>query len=453
MKNLITIYCADFVVPVNAPPLGKGAVAVEDSKIVAVGAKTEIIKQFPDSSVKDFGEAAIVPGLINAHAHLELTALRGYLDAAESDFSSWLLKLANARDSLMTAECLVNSALCGAIEAARAGVTCVADIGKHGFAGAKALRAVGLRGISFQENPFALNAAEANEKFAEWTEKIYRNRELENDLVRVGVTPHAPYTVSRLLFEKITDFALQESLPVTIHAAESIAEQEFMTNGTGKIAEMVKNLGIVWQAPNQTPIRYLNEIGALRTAPLLAHCVNATEEDLEIIAATKSKIAHCPKSNAKFRHGIAPFAKILEKNIAAGLGSDSVASNNLCDILDEAKTAAFFQRVTGRFLDAETVLRAATVGGATALGLDKKCGALEAGKQADFCVINLSSLPQQPVYDVYAAVVFSSTAREVIFTAVDGKPIFQNNTVLLADEARAKAKLKETARRIRSSIN
>jgi cytosine/adenosine deaminase-related metal-dependent hydrolase len=202
------IYQADWVVPISSAPVEKGAIAVDGAKIVAVGGQIEIKERFPNVQVKDFGEAAILPGLVNAHTHLELTALRGYLDSVEDDFSSWLIKLAAARDGgAMTAECLANSALCGAIEAARAGVTCIGDIAKHGFHSIAALRAVYLRGISYQENSFALDENIANERFAELKEKVARNRELETDCARVGITPHAPYTVSRKLFERSRKFA------------------------------------------------------------------------------------------------------------------------------------------------------------------------------------------------------------------------------------------------------
>lgn len=444
----MNIFYADWVLPISAPPIQCGAIAVEGSKIVAVGTMSEIAAQFPQTKVKDFGEAAILPGFVNVHAHLELTALRSFLDSAENDFSQWLMRVAAARDRCMTAECIANSALCGAIEAARAGVTTIGDIGKHGFAGMMALRAVCLRGVSYQENDFALDTNLANEKFAQLCDKVRRNREFESDCVRVGITPHAPFTVSRRLFEKLTDFALAENLPVTIHAAESAAESEFIRSGTGSIAGVMKNLGIEWNAPNLSPIEYLNEVGILKTAPLLAHCVNLSEKDFEIVAATNSKIAHCPKSNAKFSHGIAPFAEFLRKKLPVGLGSDSVASNNACDILEEARFAALLQRTRGEFVSAEEVLRTATIGGATVLGLEGKVGTLEAGKLADFTVISLDALPQQPIYDVSAALVFASSARDVVFTAVDGKTIYENGEVKTVDEQRAKARLRETARKI-----
>ena len=444
----ITIYAADWIVPISAAPLEKGAIAVSGAQIVSVGAANEIAEKFPAAKIEDFGAAAILPGFVNAHAHLELTALRGYLDSVENEFSAWLLKLVAARDRTMTPADLENSALCGAIEAVRAGVTAIGDIGKHGFAGAKALAQIGLRGISYQENSFALDENLAPEKFVELREKVDENRQFQSSLVQIGITPHAPYTVSRKLFEMMTDFAVRARLPVTIHAAESRAEEDLMRHGTGNIALMLKNFGVEWNAPQCSTVQYLEKIGVLAARPLLAHCINVDERDLAIIRETKSKIAHCPKSNAKFAHGIAPFAEMTRQNVVVGLGSDSVASNNLCDILEEARLAAFLQRTNGYFIGAEEVLFAATLGGAQALGLGDETGSLEAGKQADLCIISLASLPQQPVYDVGATLVFASSARNVVQTVVAGNTIYKNGEIKSVDETAATAKLKETARRI-----
>jgi 5-methylthioadenosine/S-adenosylhomocysteine deaminase len=442
------IYAADWVLPISSAPIEKGAIAFDSKGIVAVGTQHAIAEKFSEIVIKDFGSAAILPGFVNAHAHLELTAMRGYLDSVENEFSTWLLKLATARDQIMSAEDVENSALCGAIEAVRAGVTSIGDIGKHAFAGAKALSQIGLRGISYQENSFALDENLAQEKFTELREKVSVNGQFETNLLKIGVTPHAPYTVSRKLFEMLTDFSISENLPVTIHAAESKAEEELMHYGTGNIASVLKNLGLSWEAPKSSTIQYLDKIGVLKTKPLLAHCINVNDQDLEIIHATGTKIAHCPKSNAKFAHGIAPFAEMLAKNVIVGFGSDSVASNNICDVLEEARLAALLQRTRRYFISAEQVLFAATLGGAQALGIDNETGSIEAGKQADLCVISLSSLTQQPIYDVYAALIFASSAHDVVQTIIAGQIIYEDGRVQTVDEDSATARLKETAHRM-----
>ena len=122
-----------------------------------------------------------------------------------------------------------------------------------------------------------------------------------------------------------------------MHAAESEAEETFMRNGSGVFAEGLKARGIEWQAPGTSTIQYLARHGVLETKPLLAHCINVDDADIELIKQSGAGIAHCPKSNAKLGHGRAPFAKFITSGVKVGLGSDSVASNNTCDILEEAR--------------------------------------------------------------------------------------------------------------------
>jgi 5-methylthioadenosine/S-adenosylhomocysteine deaminase len=156
--------------------------------------------------------------------------------------------------------------------------------------------------------------------------------------------------------------------------------------------------------------------------------VEVSTSDIQKISASGSKIAHCPKSNAKFGHGYAPFEQFLDADIAVGLGSDSVASNNVCDMLEEARFAAFAARNRPdkkRFLSAPEALETATLGGAQAMGLDQKIGSLEAGKQADIAVISVANISQQPIYDIEAALVFASNARDVSMTMVAGVEIYR----------------------------
>lgn len=432
--------------PVSSAPIRRGAIAVDNQKIVGVGTQDELANQFPESKKEDFGEAAILPGFVNAHAHLELTAMRGFLDSVENDFFQWLRKLTAARQKF-SAEDFKNSALCGAIEAARAGVTLIGDIGTDANFSLAALRQVGLRGTAFQET-IDPNPVSATETFNRLREQIVALRERQTETVKIGVSPHAPYSVSRRLFEFVTDYALAENLPVTIHAAEGAAENNFIRHGTGNFADFLRSRGINWNARNKSAIQYLEQTGILKTKPLLAHCVNVDKEDLEIIRETNTRIAHCPASNAKFAHGVAPFAEMLEKNIVVGLGSDSVASNNVCDILAEARLSALLQRAGGNFTSAEEALSAATLGGARALGVESKTGSLQTGKQADFCVISLAALAQQPVTDIYATVIFASSGRDVVQTIVAGETIYKNGVMQTVDENAAVAKLKETAVRI-----
>src|SRR5882672_3202644 len=400
--TMTSIYSARWVLPITSPVIENGAVACERSNIIAVGPRTEIVSRFPDSRIEDFGAAAILPGLVNAHSHLELTVMRGFLEREENDFLAWLRKLTIARLA-MTAEDLLVSATCGAIEAARAGVTCLGDASSAAAQAMKALQAVGLRGIVYQES-FGPDPRLADENVAQLREQISELRALEDGMVRVGVSPHAPYTVSGPQLELISRLALDEQIPLMMHAAESEAERLFMLNGVGPFAEGLSARGIDWQAPGISTIQYLKRHGVLETRPLFAHCINVDDTDLELIKQSNSGIAHCPKSNAKLGHGRAPLAQFIARGINFGLGSDSVASNNTCDILEEARFATLLARLPsssdsfrgglpanndGHPISAEQVLFAATLGGARSMGVDDQIGALAKGMQADITIVNL----------------------------------------------------------------
>ncbi|HVF48100.1 MAG TPA: amidohydrolase family protein, partial [Pyrinomonadaceae bacterium] len=286
----------------------------------------------------------------------------------------------------------------------------------------------GLRGILFQETEFSPESEKAEDDFEQLQNKYLSLREGETELVKIGLSPHSPYTVSRSLFERIAEFALDQIIPISIHAAESCDEHEFMTSGGGFFREHYDKFGVSWESPRCSSIEYLDQTGILETKPLLAHCITVSHADIGVIASTGSRLAHCPKSNAKFGHGYAPLERFLDAGISVGLGSDSVASNNTCDMLEEARFAALAARNrpgTQRFITAKEILETATLGGAKALGLDREIGSIERGKQADLAVVSLAHVSQRPIADVHTALVFASGARDVLVTMVAGNEVFR----------------------------
>ncbi|HXT63057.1 MAG TPA: amidohydrolase family protein [Pyrinomonadaceae bacterium] len=445
------IYSARWVLPIASAPIDFGAVAIEGERIVAVGAAIDLAARFPHFPVTDFGISAILPGLVNAHSHLELTVMRGFLEPEEHDFFAWLKKLTIARMA-MTADDLFVSAACGAIEAARAGITCVGDSSSVGTRTMPALAEIGLRGIVYQES-FGPDPSLAAQNVSGLRRELDAMRALESATVLAGVSPHAPYTVSAPQLELIAQLATADRLPLMMHAAESQAEKALLVAGTGAFAEGLRKRNIDWRAPGVSTIQYLAQHGIMETRPLLAHCITVDDQDIETIRTTGASVAHCPKSNAKLRHGAAPFAKFLGAGLKVGLGSDSVASNNTCDILEEARFATLLARVSGTdfSLDdrpsqtevcATDALLSATLGGARALGLDREIGSLKEGMQADLVVVRLDGSHQQPVTNPVDALIFSSSARDVRMTIVAGKEIFRDGNVSTADEMELQGRLK-----------
>lgn len=445
------LYSARWVLPISSEPIHRGAILISDDRIVAVGEQKDLSARFAGAQSLDLGEAAIIPGLINTHSHLELTAMRGFLEAEESNFFAWLRKLTKARLERLSVDDLYVSASWGACEAARAGVTCVGDASDSAAQSMKALREVGLRGIVYQES-FGPDPAQAVLNFEALQTKVAALRKLETPLVSAGVSPHAPYTVCAPQLEMISDFALAEKLPVMMHVAESRSEELLLRKGRGPFAEGYEKRGIQWSTPTTSSVQYLAKHGILRTRPLLAHCITVDEADIQTIKESGAGIAHCPKSNAKLGHGRAPFQKLLDAGIAVGLGSDSVASNNICDLLEEARFAVLCARASVSDSQgkptAREALQAATAGGARAMGL-ATVGVLEPGKHADFAAISLSGVHQRPAYDPHAALVFSSSARDVILTVVAGKEIYRDGRMTTVDETRLAARMNEISAKLR----
>ena len=431
---MMTTYTARWVLPVSAPPIEHGAVVVDGQLIAAVGPQAEIVERFPESKLESFGDAIILPGLLNTHTHLELTALRGYLENEERDFFAWLRKLTVARLEILTPDDLRVSATWGACEAVRAGITSVADASDSALVSMLALKEVGLRGVVYQES-FGPDPRLANENFEKLKTKLHELRANETTLVRAGVSPHAPYTVCGLQLEMIADLALAENLPLMMHAAESEAEELFLREGGGVFAEGLARRSIEWNAPGISTIRYLKQRGMLDTRPLLAHCIHVDDDDIETLRDYQARVAHCPKSNAKLGHGRAPLAKFFEAGVVVGLGSDSVASNNTCDILEEARFATLFARAGGSDVSAARILDTAT-------------GELKEGAQADLAVVSLTGVHQLPSYDPIATLIFASSGRDVILTVVAGREVYRDGRVTTVDEARLRARLNEITEKL-----
>jgi 5-methylthioadenosine/S-adenosylhomocysteine deaminase len=419
-------YHARWVLPITAPPIAAGTVAVDRERIVYVGTAAGA----PPGSDVDLGNVLLLPGLVNAHCHLELTGMRGFLEGV--DFGDWILRLATAKRAVLTSlDMLVDAARLGISEGVRAGITTYGDT-CHSGAVLSALRDCGVRGIMYQE-VFGPDAAQCEASMAELREQIAAARTLETSLVRVGVSPHAPYTVSDDLYQATTRFALDERLPMALHIAEAELESQLVEQGQGRFADGLRARGITVRPRAQSSVALLEHLGVLEASPLLIHCVRVAADDVERIARSNSAVAHCPAANAKLGHGIAPVRELLDAGVRVGLGSDSVASNNRMDLLEEARLAALFQRARLGRHDAVTTgeaLRLATLGGAEALGLGDRIGSLEPGKDADLAALSLATARAAPVHDPEAAALYALRGDDASFVAVAGRVLVRDGTLV-----------------------
>ncbi len=370
------------VYPVTAPPIEDGAVLVDArGRIAAVGPDT-VVPAPPTARRFDFPEAALLPGLVNCHTHLELTHLAGR--NAEPAFASWIRRVRELKDG-STYEELVAGAEQGVRDAWARGVTCVADTGSSG-APMEALARLGGRGVCYQE-VFGPDPARVEASMAELAVQLSRLRPFASSHLRVGISPHAPYTVSEPLYRAVVQYAAREQLPVALHLAESREETQLVRDGAGPFAEALRARGIAVAAQGCSPVQYLHRLGVLASSPLCIHCVQVTEEDTATLAAAGAAIAHCPRSNRGHAHGTAPLATLRAAALRVGLGTDSAVSVADPDLWAEAEAAG---------LGVDEAVRMLTLEGARVLGWDDEIGSLEVGKAGDLAVFPSTILHQPP---------------------------------------------------------
>ena len=272
-------------------------------------------------------------------------------------------------------------------------------------------------------------------------------------LARLGVSPHAPYTVHEDLLIDVTAFAMGAGLPVAIHLAESEAEIRFLREGEGPFADGLRARGIPVVRRSHSPVHLLVELGVVLARPLLIHCVQVDETDIAFIAENACPVAHCPTSNAMLGHGIAPLREMLDAGVTVGLGSDSLASNDRLDILAEGRLAMLLQGARLKRPDALTGAEAvslATIGGARALGLDSRIGTLEPGKEADLVAFSLAGAGPSASDGPWDAVL--AAAAPPVLVTVAGRELVRDGlvhgveTTILASRVAASARALATWR-------
>ena len=426
---------ADWICPVSSPPLRNGTVLVEKGRIVEVGRKLSV-----DLPRESFPGCAILPGLVNTHIHLELTLLRGFLKNLR--FPEWIRRLTRTKYEFMSREDLLVSARLGALESLQAGVTTLGEVMDIGT-GWEAMKEFGLRGVAYQE-VFGPSEDTAPEALQGLQEKIEGFRSEETTTRRLGVSPHAAYTVSAALYTRVRDFAESGNLPIAVHVAESDEEGRFVRNGEGPFADYWNSRDIPVVPRRTGPIGYLDSLGVFGPETLAIHVIEASPEDIMCLKDRRVRIAHCPKSNLKLGHRIAPVSEFLAADITVGLGTDSVASNNVIDMFEEMRTTTFLQRTRSQdstAISAERALQMATLDGARCLGLEDQVGSIESGKLADFAVVDLSEPALQPVYDPVEAIVYSANRKNVVATYLEGEQVSLDGNALVAEAEAIAARL------------
>jgi cytosine/adenosine deaminase-related metal-dependent hydrolase len=402
----VRILSADWVVPVDGQPIRDGAVAIEDGLVAAVGPADELGEgeRFPGS--------VILPGFVNAHTHLEYAVYAGFGDGLS--FGPWIA-IHVERKARIDVEDMEAIARLGALECLRSGVTTVGDCSFVGAA-ATACADVGLEAIVFLE-VFGEDA-DALERFERIRERV---ADALSDGVRLGISPHAPYTCSLELYRACSELGL----PIATHLAESDDETEYLLSGGGPWEAFADMLVPPLRT---TGIRALAAEGLLGAHVLAAHCVQADEEEIELLAAHDVAVAHCPRSNAFLGCGVAPLAALRDAGVRVCLATDSPASTPSFDMFDELRAAVAGARAREKrpdALSAVDALELATLGGARALGLESDRGSLTPGKRADLTILSLEGSPFVPWEDPVTATVLGGSPSRVVATLVSGQTRYE----------------------------
>jgi cytosine/adenosine deaminase-related metal-dependent hydrolase len=401
----VRILSADWVVPIEGPPIRDGAVAIEGGRIAAVGEASELGEgeQHPD--------AVILPGFVNAHSHLEYAAYAGFGDGLA--FPPWL-GLHIERKSRLDGDDMLAIARGGAAECLRSGITTVGDCSFSGAA-AHACAELGLRATVYLE-VFGSDAGLA---------RFHRLRadaaSAFSDRVRVGISPHAPYTCTIELYRACAEL----ELPLATHLSESEAELEYLATGGGPWEEIAEFL-----VPplDGSAVPALAGAGVLGPHVVAAHCVHVAADEIALLAEHGVGVAHCPRSNALLGCGIAPLRALREAGVAVAIATDSPASTPSFDMFDELRVAVMTARAREQRPDALSTgdaLELATLGGARVLGMVDEVGSIVPGKQADLTVLSLAGSPFLPWEDPVTATVLGGSPERIVATLVSGETRYE----------------------------
>ena len=403
----------EWIIPIEPAgvTLSGHALAVRDGRILALLPDDEAMQRFRPQQTLDLPGQVLLPGLVNLHTHAAMSLLRGYAD--DLPLMRWLgERIWPAETGHAGPDFVRAGTLLACAEMVRGGITTFNDMYFFPDAAAQAARQIGMRavlGIVVIEFPTRY-AADADDYLA----KGLAIRDASNDdpLLSFCLAPHAPYTVADKTFRNIATLAGQLEIPVHVHLHETAHE----------IEESLKQHGV-------RPIERLRRLGLLGPQLIAVHAVHLEAAEIDLLAREACHVAHCPTSNLKLGSGIAPMSAIQSRGLNFGLGTDGAASNNRLDLFHEMRHAALLAKGASQdaeVLDAHRTLEAATLGGARALGLDRRIGSLLPGKAADLCAVRLDEWLIQPCFDPASHLVYVAGREQVTHTWVEGKLVMSN---------------------------
>ena len=427
---IVTVNSADQIIT-------NGTIIITGNTITEIGAGA-ILHRYQPARIIDVRGKLVMPGMVNSHTHAAMTMFRGMADDMALDV--WLnehifpseAKHVNARSVELGTRLAV-------MEMVRSGTTCFADMYYYEDVVAQVCEDVGIRALLGEGVlGFPAPGHPDSTHTLRYTEELIQ-RYQGSELISVAVGPHAPYTCPEYLMKECRDLANKYKVPLHIHLSETVKEYE----------QCIEQTGV-------TPVQYLERAGILDGHTIAAHCVYASEEDVEVLKRWGTFVAHNPQCNMKLVSGVAPITHFLRAGITVGLGTDGVVSNNSLDMFEEMKTCALIHKLhtnSPTVMDAKTVVRMATMGGAATLGLADKIGSLEAGKRADLIIVNTDQPHLVPMYNVYSQIVYSVKGNDVETVMVNGRIIMDHGHIHHIDEQSLKRDMQALADQIMGEKN
>ena len=416
----------------------RGAVAIDGTRIVAVGTAAEIATRFQARATIDATGQVVMPGLINTHTHAPMVLYRGLAD--DLALMDWLQKyIFPAEAKTVTPAFVRTGTRLAALEMIQSGTTTYADMYYFEEEIAAVTKAAGLRGVLGQtviQFPVAdaKTPAEGLIRAEAFIQKFKGD-----DLIVPAVAPHALYTNDQATLIATRDLAVKYQVPLLIHLAETEDEVRAAREKGG-----------------MSPTGYLESMGFFTGArTLAAHGVWVSPDDITTLVRRGVGVSHNPESNMKLASGSAPVVGYLQAGAALGLGTDGAASNNDLDMFEAMRQASFLAKHVSRdprVVSAAVALEMATIGGARALGLQDQIGSLEAGKRADLLVVRMNRARQTPLYDPVSHLVYTTRGDDVDTTIVNGKVLMRGRVVRTLNAAAVLAEARTAAIAVRAAV-
>jgi 5-methylthioadenosine/S-adenosylhomocysteine deaminase len=410
---------AEWIVPVEPPgTFTHHSLIVDGGKIVALLPTSQADAAYAAREIKRLASHVLIPGLVNAHTHSAMSLMRGIAD--DVALKPWLTQhIWPAEGRLVSPDFVYDGTLLACAEMLRGGVTACNDMYFYPEASARAYETAGMRalvGMPILDFPTPY-AADADAYLSQGL--AARDAWKRVPHLSFALAPHAPYTVGDATFAKIVTYARELDLPIQTHVAETREEVDEALAATGA-----------------STIARLDRLGATGPSFVAIHAVHLDRRDMEILAAHRCHVVHCPASNMKLASGVAPVRDLVAMGVNVALGTDGAASNNRLDIFSEMRLASLLAKVStgdAAALPAHTVLSMATINGARALGVDDVAGSLAPGKHADVVAIDLSHVETQPVFDPLSHVVNVAGRECVTDVWVRGARIVADRALVTLD--------------------